>query len=60
MELELLNEPDPNKWIDKVDPKWEGAIPFSLIYGLGFRESYEHPFEFGELDSIINSKIKAP
>lgn len=59
-EIVLLNEPDPNKWIDKVDTSWAGSIPFSLIYGPGFRESYEHPFEFDELDSIINSKIKAP
>lgn len=28
----LLNEPDYNSWIDKVEPSWSGAIPATLIY----------------------------
>lgn len=27
----LLNEPDANEWIDKIDPTWSGAIPATLI-----------------------------
>ena len=54
----LLNDPDQNNWIDKVDSSWSGAIPFTLIYGKHFRESYPHPFLFNELDSIINLKLK--
>ncbi|HEX8330949.1 MAG TPA: TlpA disulfide reductase family protein [Hymenobacter sp.] len=30
-EVVLLNESDPNSFIDKVDPKWSGSIPFTLI-----------------------------
>ena len=30
-EVVLLNETDPNDWIDKVDAKWSGALPFTLI-----------------------------
>ncbi|MCC3153065.1 TlpA disulfide reductase family protein [Hymenobacter sp. BT770] len=30
-EVVILNEPDPNSWLDKVDPKWSGALPFTLI-----------------------------
>ncbi len=30
-EVWLLNEPDANRWIDKVDPEWSGAIPATLI-----------------------------
>jgi thiol-disulfide isomerase/thioredoxin len=30
-EVVLLNETDPNNWIDKVDAKWSGALPFTLI-----------------------------
>jgi thiol-disulfide isomerase/thioredoxin len=56
-EVVLLNEPDPNSWIDKVDPKWTGTIPYTLLYGPGFRESHLTSFEFSELDSIINSKL---
>jgi len=53
----LLNDPNQNIWIDKVDPNWSGEIPFTLIYGKHFRESYSHPFTFEELDSIINQKL---
>ena len=28
----LLNEPDANAWIDKVDPSWTGALPATLIF----------------------------
>jgi thiol-disulfide isomerase/thioredoxin len=28
----LLNDPDSNKWIDKVDTNWTGSIPATLIY----------------------------
>jgi thiol-disulfide isomerase/thioredoxin len=58
-EVILLDDPNQNQWIDKVDPKWSGAIPFTQIYGKGFRESYERSFRFNELDSLlINHKIK--
>jgi thiol-disulfide isomerase/thioredoxin len=30
-EVVLLNESDPNTFIDKVDAKWSGALPFTLI-----------------------------
>ncbi|WP_046242355.1 TlpA disulfide reductase family protein [Hymenobacter terrenus] len=30
-EVVLLNEPDPNDWLGKIDAKWSGALPFTLI-----------------------------
>jgi thiol-disulfide isomerase/thioredoxin len=30
-EVILLNESDPNSWLDKVDAQWTGALPFTLI-----------------------------
>jgi thiol-disulfide isomerase/thioredoxin len=30
-EVVVLNEIDPNNWIDKVNPQWSGAIPATLI-----------------------------
>jgi len=56
----LLNDPNQNKWIDKVDPKWSGDIPFTLIYNKQFRESFSHPFTFDELNLIINQKLNNP
>lgn len=56
----LLNDPNQNRWIDKVDPDWSGEIPFTLIYGKHFRESYSQTFTYEELDSIINLKLNLP
>jgi thiol-disulfide isomerase/thioredoxin len=56
----LLDDPDQNRWIDKVDPNWSGEIPFTLIYGKNFRESYSQTFTYKELDSIINLKLNLP
>jgi thiol-disulfide isomerase/thioredoxin len=56
-EVVLLDDPDQNSWIDKIDPRWTGEIPFTLIYGKHFRESYSQPFTFDELNSIINLKL---
>ena len=56
----LLNDPDQNKWIDKVDKSWSGEIPFTLLYSRNFRESYSNAFTFKELDSIINQKLNLP
>ena len=28
----LLDEPDYNSWIDKIEPSWDGAIPVTFIF----------------------------
>jgi thiol-disulfide isomerase/thioredoxin len=54
----LLNDPNQNTWIDKVDSTWSGGLPFTLIFGKNFREPYTHSFKYNELDSIINLKLR--
>jgi thiol-disulfide isomerase/thioredoxin len=53
----LLDEPDYNSWIDKVDSSWNGAIPATLI--LNNRKSkrafYEKDFEYNEFSEIVKS-----
>ncbi|NRD19255.1 redoxin domain-containing protein [Winogradskyella eckloniae] len=41
----LLDDPDSNTWIDKIDPNWSGAIPFTIIFNHEKRLFYERPFE---------------
>jgi thiol-disulfide isomerase/thioredoxin len=55
-EVILLDDPNQNEWIDKVDNKWTGSIPFTVIYGKGTRLSYERSLSFNELDSIVKLK----
>ena len=51
----LLDEPDYNSWIDKVDSTWSGAIPASLIINgkKGIRKFYEKEFTFDELKKEV-------
>lgn len=56
-EVILLDDPKQNEWIDKVEPKWSGALPFTQLYQGNFRQSYERSFQISELDSLINLKI---
>ncbi len=41
----LLDDPDANSWIDKVNPDWSGAIPFTIIFNNKTRKFYERSFE---------------
>lgn len=59
-EVVLLDDPDQNTWIDKIDKNWSGEIPFTVIYSKDFRDTYAQPFDYHTLDSIINRKIKLP
>ncbi len=56
-EVWLLDERDPNSWIDKVNKSWTGAIPATIIFNKNIRLFYEKSFDFEELDSIINNCI---
>lgn len=56
-EVILLNEPDGNTWIDKVNPEWSGALPATLIFNRNFSGFYEKSFTYEELDQIINLNI---
>ncbi len=55
-EVVLLDDPDQNSWIDKVDPKWSGAIPITLIKKGDRKAFYERTFHsFEELNTLIQS-----
>ena len=57
-EVVLLNDPDANNWIPKVDTTWTGAIPATLMYNSNKRMFYERSFSFEEIEkeliAIIN------
>lgn len=56
-EVILLNDPDADSWIDKVNPKWSGALPATVIYNKNFQGFYEQSFTYNELEQIINQNI---
>ena len=56
-EVLVLNDPDANKWIDKVDPEWSGAIPATLIYDSKSRDFHEGTYTYEELKLKIEQKL---
>jgi peroxiredoxin len=58
--VKLLDETDFNAFIDKIDERWSGAIPATIIIDCksGIRYFYEKMFHEGELDKIINEIAK--
>ncbi|HLO59379.1 MAG TPA: TlpA disulfide reductase family protein [Bacteroidales bacterium] len=50
----LLNEPDANTWIDKVDVSWSGAIPATLIYKKTNRKFFEKELTYDEISNSIS------
>jgi len=53
----ILDDPDSNSWIDKVNSNWSGAIPATLIYNNNKRKFYEQSFTYEELKHTVNQFI---
>ncbi|MDC8004429.1 TlpA disulfide reductase family protein [Aureisphaera galaxeae] len=54
-EVVLLDDPDANTWIPKVNPKWSGAIPATIILNKEKSKFYEQSFTYEELEKEVIS-----
>jgi thiol-disulfide isomerase/thioredoxin len=55
----LLNESNPNNWIDKVDSEWSGVIPATVMYKGGEKVFFkEGDFTQVEIDEAITNANK--
>lgn len=56
-EVYVINEPDQQAFIEKVDSKWSGAIPATLFVNtkLKIRQFYEKEFTVQELTKTIET-----
>jgi thiol-disulfide isomerase/thioredoxin len=54
----ILDDPDQNSWIPKVDPDWSGAIPATLIYQGSQAQFYETAFDRESLKTAIETFIQ--
>lgn len=54
-EVVLLNEPNPNSWINKVEKEWSGALPATIIVNskTGQRKFIEKELHDGDLEQLI-------
>lgn len=53
----VLDEPDANAWIPKVDTTWSGAIPATLVYNRKQRIFFNKPLTYDELQKTIDELI---
>jgi thiol-disulfide isomerase/thioredoxin len=51
----FLMETDPNAWIEKIDKRWSGALPATLVINSknGKREFVQRELEEGDLEKIV-------
>ena len=53
----LLDEPDYNSWINKINPDWQGEIPVTFIFNNAKRQRAFFPHDFTP-ESLQQSFIK--
>jgi thiol-disulfide isomerase/thioredoxin len=53
----ILDETDPNSWINKIDKKWSGSLPATLVVNTktGKRTFAGKELKEGELETMIDS-----
>jgi thiol-disulfide isomerase/thioredoxin len=56
----ILNERNPNDWIDKIEKEWSGALPATLVINTktGKRKFVEKEMREGDLEKIIEEVSK--
>ena len=54
-EVVILDEPDPTKWIEKIDKNWSGSLPATLVMNptTGKRKLIQGELKNGDLQKII-------
>jgi thiol-disulfide isomerase/thioredoxin len=53
----ILDAPDPNSWIDKIEKQWSGSLPATIVINTktGKRAFVGKELKEGELESLIES-----
>ncbi len=53
----ILDERDPNSWINKIDKSWSGALPATLVVNsaTGKRKFVERQLQEGDLEKLIEA-----
>lgn len=49
----VLDDPDANSWIEKVNKDWSGAIPATVIYKGKNKKFFEQSFTYEELEKEL-------
>lgn len=58
LEVVVFLDPDANSWIDKIDPSWSGAIPYTILLAGPASTGAERSFAtHNELDAFVTTFI---
>jgi thiol-disulfide isomerase/thioredoxin len=57
-EVRILDDPDANSWIGKVDEEWDGALPATVIYKKNKKTVFTRQVSYEELAKSINNLNK--
>lgn len=57
-EIVILDDPDSNSWINRVDPSWSGALPATIMLQGDRSSFYEQTFHYEELLREIRNNLK--
>ena len=49
----VLDDPDMNTWIPKIDKNWDGTIPVTIIYNKSKRKFYNQTFTYNQLEEEL-------
>ncbi len=49
----LLDDPDADSWIRKINENWSGSIPATLIYNGSTTNFYEQSFTYNQLEKEL-------
>ncbi|NOU60631.1 TlpA disulfide reductase family protein [Marinifilum caeruleilacunae] len=54
-EVVILDDPDSNAWIGKVDQSWDGALPATVVYKKENRKFFAGKITYSELAETIDN-----
>jgi thiol-disulfide isomerase/thioredoxin len=54
----LLDDPDANKWIDRVSPDWSGALPGTLLFSRDFRQFHGDLLDYEKIKVLVEPRLK--
>jgi len=50
----ILDDPDANSWINKIDENWDGALPATVIYKKDQKDVFTRQVTYEELAESID------
>ncbi len=54
-EVVAMTDPDQGKWIEKLDRRWTGALPATIIFKGEKRKFFQRPLLLLEMENVIKN-----